>query len=313
MYKIIILLSLFFLSSFLLVGCTNSVKNVDNDIVIGSGKPKVAATIFPIYTLVQEVAGDKVDVNLILPSGASPHTFEVTTSQIRNLQDTKLIFANGQNLDNWAQNITSAISGTTLLDLSKSRMMMLKPFDNNNHLVDPDNVDGESFDPHYWLDPVNSVFIARQIAVELSILSPENEVYFNQRVDDYVDRIHAKELEWAQKLENLQNKDIVVFHDAWGYFADYFGFNIVATFEPFPGQEPSPQYLKELQNSVKENNIKTLFVEPQLSQNSIRTLASDLGVQIQVLDPLGGVEGRMSYIDLMDYNVNNVFNLLKNN
>jgi len=114
-----------------------------------------------------------------------------------------------------------------------------------------------------------------------------------------------------RKNRRFKTKNIVVFHDAWGYFADHFGLTVVGTFEPFPGQEPTPQYLKELQVAVKDYNIKALFAEPQLSQDSIKTLAKDLGVDIKVLDPTGGVEGRMSYIEMMDFNVNNVYELLK--
>ena len=86
---------------------------------------------------------------------------------------------------------------------------------------------------------------------------------------------------------------------------------MVASFEPFPGKTPSPQYLIALQEQVKMNNINSLFIEPQLSQEAIKTLANDLEVTINILDPLGGIENRNSYIELIDFNVTSIINTLK--
>ncbi|OIO19225.1 MAG: hypothetical protein COY69_01010 [Candidatus Magasanikbacteria bacterium CG_4_10_14_0_8_um_filter_32_14] len=274
-------------------------------------KLKVAVTIFPIYDIVREIAGDKIEVSLVLPPGASPHTFEVSTSQIKNLQGIKTLFVVGQGLDNWSQNIISSVPDSQIFDLSKT--ITLKPFDiqDSNHTPDPDEEGSGQYDPHYWLDPTNAISVAKVVSKQLAVLSPENEVYFNQRAEDFINNLLARDIVWKEKLSGLENNKLVVFHDAWGYFADYYGLDIVASFEPFPGQEPTPQYLKELQIAVKDYNIKTLFAEPQLSQDSIKTFARDLGVDIKVLDPNGGVEGRNSYIEMMEFNVENVYELLK--
>jgi len=219
-----------------------------------------------------------------------------------------LFFVNGQNLDSWVENISSSVSGSQTIDLSE--VVDLQQLDENNPNHRPDEEDS-GFDPHYWLNPKNVYAVSEEILNQLVVLSPEDEQYFLGNYNNFVNELQSKDTEWKDKMNSLLDKNIFVFHDAWGYFADSFDLTIVGTFEPFPGQEPTPKYLKELQTAVKENNIKTLFVEPQLSQSSIKTLASDLGVQIEVLDPLGGVEGRMSYIEMMDFNVNNVYGLLK--
>jgi len=306
MFKKIILTAILFLGiTSIFSGCSLNNKNNQES---NNAKIKVAASIFPIYDITKEIAGDKIDVNLILPPGASPHTFEVSASQIKNLQNTKLFFVNGQNLDSWVENISSSVSGSQTIDLSE--VVDLQPLDENNPNHRPDEEDS-GFDPHYWLNPKNVYAVSEEILNQLVVLSPEDEQYFLGNYNNFVNELQSKDTEWKDKMNSLLDKNIFVFHDAWGYFADSFDLTIVGTFEPFPGQEPTPKYLKELQTAVKENNIKTLFVEPQLSQSSIKTLASDLGVQIEVLDPLGGVEGRMSYIEMMDFNVNNVYGLLK--
>ena len=307
--KIFLSVVLFFGVTLFLGGCSlqNSVEDTKNS----DEKIKVAASIFPIYDIAKEIAGDKIDVNLILPSGASPHTFEVSASQIKNLQNTKLFFVIGQNLDGWVEDISSSVSESQTVDLSSSVELQKLDENSTNHKPDEDEEDTTGFDPHYWLSSQNVYLMAEEVMKQLVVLSPENETYFLGNYNNFVNQLQTKDVEWQEKMSSLTNKNIVVFHDAWGYFADHFGLTVVGTFEPFPGQEPTPQYLKELQVAVKDYNIKALFAEPQLSQDSIKTLAKDLGVDIKVLDPTGGVEGRASYIEMMDFNVENIYGLLK--
>ncbi|MFA7314386.1 MAG: metal ABC transporter substrate-binding protein [Candidatus Magasanikbacteria bacterium] len=312
MYKKIVLIIILFLSlTFFLSGCSVIQTNESAQNKVDSQKLKIVASIFPLYDLVKEIGGDKVDVNVILPPGASPHTFEVSTSQIKSLQGTKIFFVNGQSLDNWVKDITDSVPGAETYDLSQNVTLQRLDESDPNHIPDPDQVDTTSYDPHYWLNLDNAILIAQAVSNKLSEFNPQNKGYYNINTQDFIEKLQTKDVEWKNKLSSLTNKNIVVFHDAWGYFADHFDLKIVGTFEPFPGQEPTAQYLKELQKTVKDDNIKTLFVEPQLSQDSIKTLASDLGVQIKTLDPLGGVDGRMSYIEMMDFNVNNIYELLK--
>lgn len=299
----------------LLGGCTqiNQTKSNGNRLT-------VAATIFPLYDIARQIGGDKIDVKLILPPGASPHTFEVSPGQIRELQTTKLILAVGQGADDWTNNLGEAI-GAKIATVEKN--IELKPFEHQeheHHEEDHDDDDDEEendehqhgqFDPHYWLSPANAKIIAQNITDELSELDPANQSDYQNNAEKFITELANKDQEWHNKIGTLENKNLVVFHDAWGYFADYFGLDIVATFEPFPGKSPSPKYLADLENEVKAKNIKALFVEPQLSQEAINTMAKDLNVEVKVLDPLGGADERNSYLKLIDYNINNIANTLK--
>lgn len=272
-------------------------------------KIKVAATIFPLFDIVRQVGGDKIDAILILPPGSSPHTFEASPAQIKKLQGTKYFFTIGSGVDAWAQNIANAVSGTEIMNLDE--YIPLQPFKYQNEEDGADNREHEGLDPHYWLNPDNAKIMARQISDRLKALAPQDSDYYEIRYQNFIGRLDAKDAEWKNKISRLEKKDIVVFHDAWGYFADYFALNIVASFESFPGKTPGPQYLINLQKKIKEHDISALFVEPQLSKDAITTLAHDLKVDINILDPLGGSGQRNSYIDLIDYNINNIYDALK--
>jgi zinc transport system substrate-binding protein len=273
----------------------------------------VAATIFPIYDLVKEVGGDKVEAYLILKPGASPHTFESLPSQVKALQSASLFFYNGLMLDDWAKDI-GRDSSTQLVDLS--HYVELKGFEEeNDHHHDKEEEEDHNhgdIDPHYWLSPANAKYMVEAIANYLSQQDEENSLYYQNRAQDYIITLEEKALQWQEKITGLEKRDLVVFHGAWNYFADYFGLNIVASFEPFPGQTPSPQYIIELENVIKEHNINTIFIEPQLSQEAVMSLANDLAVEIKTLDPLGGVDSRLNYINLIDYNINTIYQALNN-
>ena len=284
--KLILLIIFLF---FILSGCSTKKDIVKNN------KIKIAATIFPLFDIVQIVGGEKIDPILILSPGASPHTYSATPKKIKEIQGTKIIFGIGLGVDNWVTNIANTVSGVEIINLDKN--ISLKYF------KDQDNSRENIVDPHYWLSPANAETIAKQIALELSKIDRVNQEYYQSQVEQFISKLKIKDIEWKSKISKLENKNLIMFHDAWGYFADYFGLNIVATFEPFPGKTPSPKYLVNLQKEIKKYNIKTIFVEPQLSKEAIQTMADDLGVSIKTLDPLGGFDKRNSYLDLIDFNI----------
>jgi len=303
--------SFLFVGVLFLSGCTfnQSARQVNN-----TEKVKVAATIFPLYDIVKTVGGEKIDPILILPPGASPHTYEVSPSQINEVQGAKLFFTIGGEVDAWAKDIANVIDNVQIVELNE--LLQLKPFGsfNSNHVSLDEPVSGDTkadMDPHTWLDPDNAEIMAEKIAVYLEEVDFINKDYYENNAQDFVANLKMKDQQWQDKMENLTKKDLVVFHDAWGYFADHFDLHIAGAFEPFSGKSPTPQYLINLQNIIKKDNITALFVEPQLSKEAINTFANDLKVKVDVLDPLGGIDERNSYINMIDYNINNIYESLK--
>ncbi|OGH66217.1 MAG: hypothetical protein A3J66_04150 [Candidatus Magasanikbacteria bacterium RIFCSPHIGHO2_02_FULL_47_14] len=268
---------------------------------VGKDTPKVAATIFPLFDLVRQIGGNDVETQVIIDPNVSEHYFELTSGKLKQLQGTDFIFAIGQNLDNtWTEAISQNIPGSKVVDVSQG--ISIRP----SH----DEEEGPT-DPHYWLSPANAPIIIDTITKELSALTPEHSEDFAARAKKLKQQIAEKDREWRVAIAALPAKDILTFHDAFYYFADHFGLNIVGTFEPFPGKEPTPKYLEEIQREIKQYNIQYLFLEPQLSQDSLRTFASDNNLNLGTLDPIGGLEGRESYVELIDFNVNQIVQSLQ--
>lgn len=289
----------------------------------------VAATIPPVYSLVSDIAGDNMNVELILPAGTSPHVYEVRPSTLRKLRNVSAVFAIGHGIDTWANPIVEAANDATIVPLDGG-IALIESEEHDEHGEDEhhdedehedehghghdddhedehaDDHDHGGIDPHYWLSPENAIIMIDEIVEHLGEIDPANAEEYAVRGAELEQEINTNMVTWKGQIAALANKNLVTFHDAFGYFADTFGLDVVATFEPFPGKQPTPQYLAALREEIKEKNIKTLYIEPQLSKDALETFAQDEGLAIGVLDPLGGVEGRESYIELIDYNISTI-------
>ena len=98
-------------------------------------------------------------------------------------------------------------------------------------------------------------------------------------------------------------KYIATFHNAWDYLARDYGLDVVATFEEYPGQEPSPVFIRDFQDAIAKNNINVVYAEPQFSNQKLEAIAADNDLTIQILDPLGGTIDKDTYVNLMQYNL----------
>jgi ABC-type Zn uptake system ZnuABC Zn-binding protein ZnuA len=255
-------------------------------------RPVVAATIFPLSDITRQLAGSAVDVALMLPPGASPHTFEPTPSQVRALARARVVFVIGHGLDDWAARLARGAGAARVVVVDRGVALRREA--------------GGAVDPHYWLAPSNARAIARTVAGELERLVPARRSDIQSALTRYLGQLDAVEAEIRGILADLPMRRIATFHDAFGYFAEAFGLEVAAVFEPYPGREPSPRFVAEFQRQVRASGVRILFAEPQLSLDPLRPLARDLGVTLSVLDPLGGVAGRDSYLDLLRFDARQV-------
>ena len=264
-----------------------------------SPAPTVAATVFPLYDIARHVADTAAEVVLVLPPGASPHTFEPTPDKMREISRASVLFVIGHRLDDWATamargaGLTRVVRVDPGIALRRSLAGGARPRDGQ-------------VDPHYWLSVTNGKLIARAVAAEFARLRPDRAPDLQRALAAYLARLDEADAEIRRLLADLPVRGIATFHDAFGYFAHAYGLEVVAVFEPSPGREPSPRYVQEFERKVRAAGVRVLFYEPQLSVDTLRPIASDLGVTLAMLDPVGGVPGRHGYIELMLFNARQV-------
>jgi zinc transport system substrate-binding protein len=256
---------------------------------------KVAATIFPLFDIVREVAGPVAQVVLVLPPGASPHTFEPMPSTVRALSGAGALFVIGHGLDDWAARLARGAG-----------IARVVPVDTGLTLRRAGHATRGRVDPHYWLSVPNAKMIARTVGVELTRLAPARQAEIAQALTRYLARLDAADADVRRILADLPGRRIATFHDAFGYFAAAYDLTVVATFEPYPGREPGPRFVAEFQDKIRAAGVHVVFTEPQLSLDALRPIARDLGVRLGMLDPLGGLPGRESYVQLLLFDARSV-------
>lgn len=264
-----------------------------------TSKPQIAVTIFPLADIARSIFGDQLEVVQLLPIGSSEHTFELTPQQAANISNVDILFYIGQGLDdNWAGPVLK--SNTQIKAVAVSEGIMLRASMDEH---EPGN------DPHYWLSYENAPLIAKTMLSEVIKQYPDIDLSVLQgNLSLWLAQVAASK-ERAHSLIDgtpIERKEIITFHDGWRYFANEFDLSIAGVFEEFAGKEPTPQELVELQKVIKNENIKIVYSEPQFSPVALQSLASDLGLEVRELDPMGGTPGRETFIKLMEYNVSQI-------
>lgn len=250
-------------------------------------KIKVAVTIFPLYDAAKNIAGDKIEVALVLPSGTSPHTFTLSPSDLKRIEGAKYVFYNGFGLDDWAAKISENLNAK-LLNVSISLEEVCKSHNNN---------------PHFWLNPDYFLKQCEEISESFISMDPLNKQYYVENFQRYSESVKENALKMKEEAIRIRNKNIITFHDAFPYFAEYFGLNIVGVFEESPGKLATPKQVEEIEKVIKENNIKVVFKEPQEPAEIYKTIVADTNVEVLTLNPLGDGENIKSYNDLIKYNI----------
>jgi len=155
---------------------------------------------------------------------------------------------------------------------------------------------------HVWLDPTRMITITHALADALAAEDPTRADAIQQRADAYVRELEVLDAEIAELLAPYEGAAFIPFHDAWPYFAERYGLNLVMEIEPFPGREPTARQLAAAIAIIEEYGATAIFSEVQLPDRPAQVLADEAGVALGILDPLGGSEARPTYHDLVRYN-----------
>ena len=279
-------------------------------------KIEVSATIFPIYDIARQIAGDEIEVHLLITPGESPHTFNPTPSTKEEIEHSEIIFAIGNELDTFVTDISSNQEKIIIVDKNLTLIKYEDEHDDHDKHGDEKHDDHDhhahgEYDPHYWLDPMNAKVMAVTIADALAQLDPANAESYNSRSSAFAAEIDALHTELVELAELAHDKSFITFHDSMAYLVTRYDLSLAGTFEPTGAEEPSPQYLHELSEVVEHDNVLAIFSEPQLSSASLEPFMKDNNLSLATLDPLGGVDGRDSYQALIRYNIETIAETLK--
>lgn len=253
-----------------------------------------AATIAPLASLTAMVAGPAWDIRTIVPPGVSPHVFEPVPRDVRRFAPASLVVTVGAGYDDWAGKLVLACaSGAVVHDAGRSAGVVASGGGDG---------DGEiGRDPHWWLSPRRAARALAPLAERFAALDPAGAEGYRTRAREGEASLHALDAELSRLLAPVRGRAIVAAHNSWAYFAADYGLENGGAIETAPGREPSPKDLERLIDLVRARGVRAVFAEPQFSQAAARVLASDAGIRVAFVDPIGGVPGRADYAALLLY------------
>jgi zinc transport system substrate-binding protein len=266
-----------------------------HDAYAAQGKLKVVASIAPLADFARQVGKDRVNVLLLLPPGASPHTYEPVPRTVQQISKARIFIEVGAGLEFWADRLIAATAkGITTVTCSDG-IQLIRGEDHDHAL--------SNVNPHIWLDPVICMKIVDRIAAAFAAADPANATFYRKNAAAYASRLAALDREIAQTVKTFRTREYVTFHPAWDYFARRYGLRVAGVIEEAPGKEPTPRHVQRLLDEVRQMKTKVIFAEPQFSPRIAEAIAQEAGARVLMLDPIGGEGGRETYIDLMKYNL----------
>jgi len=260
---------------------------------------KVTVSIVPQKYFVEQIAGDKVQVNVMVRPGFSPATYEPQTSQMKLLSDSQVYFSTGVPFENaWLEKFEDANRKMLLVDTSKGiTKLEMSEHDHHeeehekehhdekekdNHHDEEHHEDG--LDPHVWLDPLLVKIQAKTIYETLVQIDKKNADFYTKNYHVFLGKLDELDKKLETKLKNVSNSEFMVFHPSWGYFAKRYNLEQIVVEKE--GKEPKPKEIVELIKEAKEHGIKVVFVSPQFSQKAAKTIATSIKGKVVNIDHL---------------------------
>jgi ABC-type Zn uptake system ZnuABC Zn-binding protein ZnuA/ABC-type Mn2+/Zn2+ transport system permease subunit len=238
------------------------------------GKVTAVATTTQIADFVRQVGGDDVEVHQILAPNTDPHDYEPRPDDVTNTADASIVFTNGDNLDSWMDKVVSdSGSDAKVVDLGATVPVKLPG--------ESSGPEASQYDPHWWHDPRNAEEAMREVASELSAVDPKDRATFVANVAAYEAKLKALDTAIAHCFDSVPvaNRKLVTDHDAFNYFANRYGIQVVGAVIPSQTTQaqPNAQDLSNLTDLIRREGVKAVFPESSLTPKLAQTIASQTG------------------------------------
>lgn len=268
-------------------------------------RPVVVTTVSPITSIAADVIGDNATVRGVVPEGTNSHTFEPPPSVSALLEEADVVFLNGLQLEEPTLRLAEDVAADAEIVLLGD--LIVSPDEYKYDFSFPED-EGKP-NPHLWTDPTLAKEYARYIAETMSEADPDNaEEYEENRAafDAIVDDFDAT-LREALDTVPEQNRKLVTYHDAYAYWADTYGWDIVGAVQPEDFGDPSPKAVADLVEQVRAEQVPAVFGSEVFPSPVLETLAQETGAEYVADlrdDDLPGEPGddEHSWLSLMRFN-----------
>lgn len=276
-----------------LFGC----KNQGNDL---KSKPTITVSIRPQKYLVEQIAGDRFKIQILVPDGSGPETYEPTPRQMQDISETGACFITGL-LDfekSWIKNVSEVYPELMIVNLSENVNLM-----KGEHMHSDEHTDNEvhgqndhdalnekdhnhsGIDPHIWLSLKELKTQSSTILNTLVLMDSVNSDFYHKNYNKFINYLDSTDLAIKTKVSEYGKPVIyMIYHPSLSYFARDYGLEQIPI--ELEGKEPGPGYMKELIDIAKAKDIRTIYYSPQLDKRSPETIALQLGIKAKLFNDL---------------------------
>ena len=299
MKKICLILSLMLI---VLVLCSCTDKDVKKE-----GQVNIVASFYPMYIATANIV-DGVDnvnlVNLTSQTTGCLHDYQITTQDMIKLSDADILVINGDGMENFIDKALSTYSDLKIVNASEGISENHEVLLNHEHEESDEHDHEHGINSHYWVSVSLYIEQVNNIKKELCKIDSKNADLYEKNATNYIFKLSELKQKMHDSLDNIENKNIVTFHEAFDFFAEEFDLNIVAVIEREPGTYPSSRDVAEIIDEIKEKNVNAIFTEPQYSKTAADTIARETGVKVYELDPIvTGDLDKEAYVTIMNKNL----------
>jgi zinc transport system substrate-binding protein len=263
-----------------------------------TGKVVVAVTLLPQAGFLDAIGGDRVEVVVMVPPGASPHTYEVTPDQMVLLSRASMYAKVGSPVEfelSWLDKLLAANREMLVVDCARGITLIDADGEHHHDEVehheeeeadheDEDDHHHRGADPHIWLSVPNAKVMVSNICDGLVQVDPDGESFYRANCAAFIEELSSLDQELRGAFSGLENRRFIVFHPAFGYFArDY---ELVQIAVEKGGNEPDAAYMIRLIEEAKQHGIQVVFVAPQFSTQSAEAIAREMDGRVVRIDPL---------------------------
>lgn len=280
-----------------------------------SGKLKVVTTTSMITDLVKNIGGDYIEVQGLMGAGVDPHLYKASEGDVAKLFNAEIIFYSGLHLEG------KLVEVFEKMESKGKKTIPLGEFLDHDELIESE-LFASNYDPHVWFNVQFFKNFAETIAKVLAEQDPEHAEIFQKNKEAYTLKLDALEKEIISIIKTLpkEKRILVTAHDAFNYFGEAYGFQVVGLQGLSTATEAGVQDVQNLSRFIIDNNVKAIFIESSVPRRTIEALEAAVkskGYAVKIggslysdaLGNTGTVEG--TYVGMFIYNVNTIVNALK--
>ncbi len=276
-----------------------------NDVVDNkTDSPVIVASINPIYQIILSITKDRQNSHLIISHQLSEHNYQLKPSDIKNIKNADLVFYISDDLESFIPKmiLMSGRKKPQFWQLIKIPGLKILPQKN----------DTNKNDIHIWLNPDNAIKIAEFITLKISEIDPSNAKKYQLNLEKFILEIKNTNNKIKTQIAAIKNHNFMVYHDGYRYFEDYFDIKEVKAITAYEDQELTIKDLKQINQLIKEKNVKCIFGEPGEEKNTGLNLANNTNIKFMILDLIGNQENYGLNKNGYDYILSNIADNMHN-